>query len=140
MGVGKTKEFLALIEADTRLRKRKRELLSQQKEYASEPFPFQDELENIPIQTEEDGNVWFRPTPIVNPVNTIHQTYREAMQNFPSLNIKIYYGSSNNFPDGKVCEGSRKITKEQTKRQGDQSGIPKALSSKGTSNCDCNWM
>lgn len=115
MGVGKTKEFLALIEADTRLRKRKRELLSQQKEYASEPFPFQDELENIPIQTEEDGNVWFRPTLIVNPVNTIHQTYREAMQNFLSLNIKIYYGSSNNFPDGKSVRDHERSRRNKRK-------------------------
>lgn len=74
MGLGKTKEMFALIEMHVR----QLELLD-----ASDP--------------EDKAKVKFYPSLIVNPVNTILQTFEESKQH-PTLTVLVYYATQEQFP------------------------------------------
>ncbi|KJZ73345.1 hypothetical protein HIM_07349 [Hirsutella minnesotensis 3608] len=73
MGLGKTREMLALIEVNTRYRE---------------------------TLKSTDDTIKFHPTLIVNPVATITQTAHESEQ-FPSLNVWVYYGEANGYTGSK---------------------------------------
>ncbi|KAF7553679.1 hypothetical protein G7Z17_g3457 [Cylindrodendrum hubeiense] len=48
---------------------------------------------------EEDKSIRFRPHLILTPVNSVHQTYDEARRQFPDLNLIVFYGNEETFPD-----------------------------------------
>ncbi|KAL7934734.1 hypothetical protein V8C35DRAFT_327100 [Trichoderma chlorosporum] len=86
MGLGKTKDFLSMIEC------RAREL----------------EAKFNTLQDGESDDLFF-PTLIVNPPSTIHQTHSELKSNFPSLTVLLYYSSksqSRKFDSAKIVEKS----------------------------------
>ncbi|KAI5466662.1 hypothetical protein BGZ63DRAFT_398306 [Mariannaea sp. PMI_226] len=72
IGTGKTKTFLGTIVTMSRVK-----------------------------ETKGDKAV-FRPSLILTPVNSVFQTYKEARDNFPDLNLYVYYGSQSSFPDKKA--------------------------------------
>ncbi|KAK0759458.1 hypothetical protein N5P37_007646 [Trichoderma harzianum] len=70
MGLGKTKVFIAIIECRAR------------------------ELEaKLSSLGDDDNKDIFFPTLIVNPPATIYQTAEEIKENFPSLNVLMYYAT-----------------------------------------------
>lgn len=70
MGLGKTKVFIAIIECRAR------------------------ELEaKLSSLSDDDNKDIFFPTLIVNPPATIYQTAAEIKENFPSLNVLMYYAT-----------------------------------------------
>lgn len=75
MGLGKTTEMFALIEMHVR------------------------KLINLleTSDSEDKTDIKFYPSLIVNPVNTILQTFEESKQH-PTLNILVYYATQENFP------------------------------------------
>lgn len=75
MGIGKTKEIMALIEMRMRSQ-----------------IALRDD-------TDSDVDVKFYPTIIVNySVNTIVQTFQESKQH-PTLNVLVYYATQVQFPE-----------------------------------------
>ncbi|KAF3073076.1 hypothetical protein CFAM422_004963 [Trichoderma lentiforme] len=82
-GLGKTKVFAAMVECRAR------------------------DIE-AKAATDPDGDqaVYF-PTMVVNPVSTIHQTHAEFKQNFPGLNVLLYYATKSQarqFGDANILE------------------------------------
>ncbi|KAH0524312.1 hypothetical protein TsFJ059_006841 [Trichoderma semiorbis] len=82
-GLGKKKGFAAMVESRAR---------NIEAKAAADP--------------DGDQAVYF-PTLVVNPVSTIHQTHAEFKQNFPGLNVLIYYvtkSQARQFGDGNILE------------------------------------
>ncbi|KAL6825252.1 hypothetical protein V8C40DRAFT_287715 [Trichoderma camerunense] len=82
-GLGKTRVFAAMVEC------RARDI---EAKAAADP--------------DGDQAVYF-PTLVVNPVSTIHQTHAEFKQNFPGLNVLLYYSvktQARQFGGGNILE------------------------------------
>ncbi|KAL7906500.1 P-loop containing nucleoside triphosphate hydrolase protein [Trichoderma velutinum] len=83
MGLGKTKVYAAMVECRAR-----------------------DIETKAAADSDADQSVYF-PTLVVNPVSTIHQTHTEFKQNFPGLNVLLYYASKSQarkFGGAKILE------------------------------------
>lgn len=55
------------------------------------------------LQRRHDASevsIEFRPTLVLTPVNSILQTYREAREPFPDLEVVVYYGTKSSFYPG----------------------------------------
>ncbi|KAK7413832.1 hypothetical protein QQZ08_012563, partial [Neonectria magnoliae] len=64
---------------------------------------------SLELRKNHGEDVEFRPTLILTPVNSLAQTYREAKEHFPDLNLVVYYGSKRQFtdPTARVLDDSK---------------------------------